>query len=410
MSSRISLRAFLFLLALAAAACARPPDQAPILILVSFDGWRWDYTDRATVPNLRALAARGVRAEGLIPSFPSNTFPNHYTIVTGLLPDHHGIVDNTFRDPVFPERFSMSADTAKDPKWWGGKPLWTTATEHGRRSAAMFWPGSEVAIGGARPDYWKPYDGKVPNAARVKQVLDWLALPSQERPSFITLYFSEVDTAGHDYGPESQQVLDAAAHLDAVLGDLLSGIESLGLLARTSVVVVSDHGMSQQSSDRTIFLDDYLNPDSVDVFEWSGALKIAPKTGSVDQAYLALKGKHPALAIYRREELPADLQYGKNPRVSPIVGLVDDGWMVTTRARQERDRAEGRKSAGGHGYDPKYRSMQGLFVAAGPRVKQSLVAAPFHNIDVYDFLCTVLELSPDRNDGDPATTRAFLEN
>ncbi len=399
---------WLVVLIAAASACARTA-QDPILILISFDGWRWDYIDRANVPNLRALAARGVRSEGLIPSFPSNTFPNHYTIVTGLLPDHHGIVDNTFADPALPARFSMSSETSRDPKWWGGKPLWALVKEKGRRSASMFWPGSEVAIGGVRPDYWRPYDGKVTNASRVQQVLDWLALPAGDRPSFITLYFSEVDTAGHDYGPESQEVLLAAAHLDDALGALMSGIESLGLLSRTSVVVVSDHGMSQLSPDRTIVLDDYLDPATVDVSEWSGAVKMAP-TGSAEQVYQALKDKHPALAIYRREELPVDLEYGSNPRVSPIVGLADDGWTVTTRARQARDREQGRRSAGAHGYNPAFPSMHGLFVAAGPRVKQSLVVPRFPNVDVYDFLCTLLGLPPDRNDGNAGTAQAFLKN
>jgi len=408
-SSR-ALRFVCLLLVLVVAACARPGDQAPILILISFDGWRWDYIDRANVPNLRALATRGVRSEGLIPSFPSNTFPNHYTIVTGLFPDHHSIVDNSFSDPGFPDRFSLSSETARDPKWWGGKPLWVTVKEHGQRSASMFWPGSDVAIGGVRPDYWKPYDGKVTNAARVAQVIDWLALPPRERPTFITLYFSEVDTAGHDYGPESQEVLDAATHLDSALGDLISGVESLGLLARTSLVVVSDHGMSQLSPERRILLDDYLNPSDVDIPEWSGAVKVAPGAQSVDQIYRALKGKHPALGIYRREELPPDLQYGKNPRVSPIIGLVEDGWTVTTRERLERDRQENRKSAGAHGFDPKYQSMHGLFVAAGPRIKPGLVVARFHNIDIYDLLCMLLELLPNPNDGDPRTTRTFLRN
>src|SRR6185503_3485132 len=156
------------------------------------------------------------------------------------------------------------------------------------------------------------------------------------------------DTAGHDYGPESQEVLDAATHLDSALGDLISGVESLGLLARTSLVVVSDHGMSQLSPERRILLDDYLNPSDVDIPEWSGAVKVAPGAQSVDQIYRALKGKHPALGMYSREELPPDLQYGKNPRVSPIIGLVEDGWTVTTRERLERDRQENRKSAGAH--------------------------------------------------------------
>ena len=130
---------------------------APIVILISFDGWRWDYIDRAEVPHLRALASRGVRAEGLIPSFPSKTFPNHYTLVTGLYPERHGIVSNVIVEPGFPERFTMASKTAKTARWWGGEPLWNTATLQGRRSASMFWPGSEAPINGRRPTYWRPY-------------------------------------------------------------------------------------------------------------------------------------------------------------------------------------------------------------------------------------------------------------
>ena len=152
----------------------------PILVLVSFDGWRWDYIDRYATPNLRALATRGARAERLIPSFPPLTFPNHYTIVTGLYPEHHGIVANTMRDPAIAERFTLSSETAKDPAWWGGEPLWVTAIRQGRRAATMFWPGSEAAIGGVRPTYWKPYDKSLSAADRVVQVLKWLALADPE--------------------------------------------------------------------------------------------------------------------------------------------------------------------------------------------------------------------------------------
>src|SRR5713101_5394570 len=207
-------------------------DPDPILILVSFDGWRWDYIDRQPAPNLRALAARGVRATALIPSFPVLTFPNHYTLVTGLYPEHHGIVGNVMRDPLMPDKFTMRAETAKDARWWGGEPLWVTAIRQGRRADAMFWPGSEAAIGGVRPTEWRSFDDKVLNADRVKQVLDWLALPPDQQPSFVTLYFSEVDHAGHDYGPDSPQVLEAAHHLDEALGQLVSGVRTLGILDR----------------------------------------------------------------------------------------------------------------------------------------------------------------------------------
>ena len=197
----------------------------PILILISFDGWRWDYIDRANVPNMKALARRGIRSEGLVPSFPSKTFPNHYTLVTGLYPDHHGIIANTMWDDAIGQRFTMSAATAKDSRWWAGEPLWVTAIRQGRRASSMFWPGSEVAIGGLRPTDWKPFDDNYPNKDRVAQVLTWLSLPEAERPSFITLYFSDVDTAGHTYGPEAPETIAAAEDLDAQLGVLVAGIE-----------------------------------------------------------------------------------------------------------------------------------------------------------------------------------------
>src|SRR3954447_25859164 len=180
MSLRWGFRRLALVLALAlgcgAAASSRQGGNSPILILISFDAWRWDYIDREPAPNLKALAARGVRATKLIPSFPVLTFPNHYTIVTGLYPEHHGIVGNSMRDPSTPDRFTMSSETAKDARWWGGESIWVTAIRQGRRAATMFWPGTEAAIAGVRPTYWKPYDKSFATLDRVKQVLAWLAL------------------------------------------------------------------------------------------------------------------------------------------------------------------------------------------------------------------------------------------
>src|SRR3954468_9680589 len=201
------LSVFLLALTLIGVAPARQHAAAgpPILILISFDGWRWDYIERQPAPNLKALAARGVRATKLIPSFPVLTFPNHYTIATGLYPEHHGIVGNSMHDPSVPDRFTMSSETAKDARWWGGEPIWVTAVGQGRKAATMFWPGTEAAIDGFRPTYWKPYDKSFATLDRVKQVLEWLALPAPEQPALISLYFEEVDTAGHDFGPDSPE-------------------------------------------------------------------------------------------------------------------------------------------------------------------------------------------------------------
>ncbi len=376
---------------------------SPILVLISFDGWRWDYFDRAPTPNLHALAARGVRSEGLIPSFPSKTFPNHYTIVTGLYPAHHGIISNNMWDDAIGEKFGMSAPTAKDPRWWGGEPLWVTAIKQGRKASSMFWPGSEVAIGGVRPTEYAPYDDGFPNAERVKKVLSWLALPEAQRPSFITLYFSDADNAEHETGPGSPESLAAVASLDATLGDLVAGIEQLGLTARTDVMVVSDHGMSQLSPDRRIYLDDYVDMATVNVVDWSPVLHIAPKTGTVDALYAKLRDKHPALTVYKREDLPAYLHYSGNPRIQPIIALASDGWIITSHTR-----TESHVNGGEHGYDPRYLSMHALFVAAGPGLRQGMVVPEFENVHLYDLMCALLGLTPAKNDGDREMTRQML--
>lgn len=378
----------------------------PILILVSLDGFRWDYLDSADVPHLKALAARGVRSEGLIPSFPTLTFPNHYTIVTGLLPDHHGIVSNTMVDrSIGPDRFTLSSEGVKDPRWWGGEPLWKTVIRQGRKSASMFWPGSEAI----HPTYWRAYDTRVPNGDRVQQVLDWLALPEQDRPSFITLYFSEVDTVSHATGPGSVETLAAAKRLDDLIGRLMAGLARAGVDDRTTVVVVSDHGLARTSRERVVVLDDFVKPGEAEVLD-SGALLALNPVGAMtaDELYGRLAGRHPALSVYRKEALPSWLQYGSHRRVPAIIGVVENGWTVISRERLARNDQEGWKSGGAHGYDPRFRDMHGVFVAAGPRLRRGYVAPSIQNIHLYHMMCAVLGLQPAPNDGDPAQTATFL--
>ena len=380
---------------------------APILILISFDGWRWDYLDFDAVdaPHLRALAARGVRSEGLIPSFPTSTFPNHFTLVTGLYPDRHGIVSNSIVDrTIGPERFTMSSQTATDPRWWNGEPIWTTAIRQGRRSATMFWPGSEAI----HPTYWKPFQNALPNADRVAQALTWLALPEAERPSVVTIYFSDTDTAAHQSGPRSPAVIAAARRLDESLGQLQSGLARLGLADRTTIVVVSDHGMSETSSDRRIFLSDYIADEAVDVVDSGALLAINPRAGrTVDEVFRALSGRHPSLSISTRETVPAELHYGRHPRVPAIIGLAAPGWLVQVR-RPAGPPLSPPRIGGAHGYDSRHRDMHGLFVAAGPRIRRGLIAPRFENVHVYAFLCAVLGLTPAANDGEAAVTAAWF--
>ena len=386
------------------AACGRDsgtPAVRPILILVSLDGWRADYTDRADAPNVRALAARGVRSDALIVAFPSKTFPNHYTTVTGLYPEHHGIVGNTMVDPAIPGRFTISSPVATDPRWWQGEPLWATVQRQGRRAASMFWPGSEVP-GPGQPRDWIPYDGDLPNHARVQQVIEWLARPDAERPSFITLYFSDVDSAGHDHGPDSAEVLAAAAALDRHVGDLVAGVAALGLEARTTILLTSDHGMSPGRADRAIYLDDYLELAAIDVIEWGPYASIAPNPG-IDEAcvHRAVIGRQPAMQVHRKAETPGHLHHRAHPRIPPILALADDGWIITTHGRVP--------SAGNHGYDPRVPSMRALLVVAGPDIRRGVVVAPIESVHLYEFMCRVLGVTPASNDGTRAATSDWFE-
>jgi predicted AlkP superfamily pyrophosphatase or phosphodiesterase len=395
---------------LTAAACQRPPAPASpsTVILVGLDGWRWDYLDRADAPTLRAIAARGVRAEGLVVTFPSKTFPSHYTIVTGLHPDEHGIISNSIEDPDIEGRFTLrSGPIRDDPQWWGGEPIWNTAERQGVRAGTVFWPGSDVAIGGKRPSHWLPYDDDFPNEARVDRVLEWLRLPPAERPAFLTVYFSLVDSAGHNHGPDSTEVMEAAAEADRLLGLLVDGIEADGRLDEVHLVVVSDHGMAPLGPDRIIVLDEYIDVSTIDIIDITPVLGVTPRDGDVERVYAALRDRHPALRVYRREEVPAEYHYSRSPRIPPIVGLADDGWSIATRATAERWKASG-MPGGNHGYDPRLRSMHGLFVAAGPRLKSGKMVPPVESIHLYELMCELLGIEPAPNSGSLDAVRHVL--
>ncbi|HEX8029133.1 MAG TPA: ectonucleotide pyrophosphatase/phosphodiesterase [Vicinamibacterales bacterium] len=409
----LARRSFIGVVLTALLACNAPavlPPEKAILILISIDGFRSDYFDRFHPPALTTLAARGVRAEGLIPQFPSKTFPNHYTIVTGLTLPHHGIVSNNMRAPDIPGDFAMSnREVLADPRWWGGEPIWNTAEKQGRRAAAMFWPGSETVIGGRQATYWTPFDDRMPHGERVNGVLGWLRLPENERPSFLTLYFSDVDSAGHSRGPDSDDVRDAVMKVDRSIGQLVEGVKQIGLADRVHYVVVSDHGMAAVSPDRMILIDDYIDVTTADVIDWAPVLALSPKDGDVDKLYNALKGKHPALDVYRNSEIPAEYGLAGNPRVPAVFAIAREGWLPTSKRELQRWGEPDRHAPGGqHGYDPRAKSMQGLFIASGPRIRTAVIVKAFQNIHIYDFMCAVLGLQPAKNDGDPAVTRDML--
>jgi predicted AlkP superfamily pyrophosphatase or phosphodiesterase len=292
----------------------------------------------------------------------------------------------------------MSSDTARDPRWWGGEPVWNTARRQGLRTASMFWPGSDVAIGGQQPHDWRPYDRSVPNADRVRQVLEWLGRPPPDRPSFVTLYFSDVDAAGHDAGPDSRDVLDAAARLDRLIGTLVDGIARLGLTGQATIVVTSDHGMSAISRDRRIYLDDYVDRRRFTLQDSGPVVSIFPRSSTAQEIHRALDGRHPRMTVYLRESMPERLHYREHPRIAPVIAIADDGWTIVTRSVVSALRNE----AGAHGYDPAHRSMHGMFIAAGPALREGVAVPAFEAVHVYELLCRLLGIAPAPNDGDPA--------
>lgn len=408
--------ACLLVLALLLGACSGAPSapgeraQAPShpLILLSLDGFHPDYLDRGLSPRLQALADDGVRARWLNPSFPSKTFPNHYTMVTGLRPDRHGIVDNTMLDPLL-GRFALhDRDAVGDGRWWGGEPLWVSARRAGLRSATLFWPGSEAAIGGYRPDRWLPYDAALSMSDRVDRVLAWLALPPARRPHLVTLYLEAVDTTGHLYGPDSAEVDGALAAVDAALGRLLDGLAEIGLAGAVNLVIVSDHGMAQVDPARTLVLEDLVDPSLVEIVGLSEILSFNPRPGRTAEAESALLAEREGLTCHRRTETPPQWRFGSHPRVPAIVCLLEEGWRVRRRERFNpwQDRSGGNRGA--HGYDPLSPSMRALFVAHGPGLASGLLVDPFDNVHVYPLLAALLGIAPAPGDGDPAVTAAML--
>ncbi|MGA1359643.1 MAG: ectonucleotide pyrophosphatase/phosphodiesterase [Gemmatimonadaceae bacterium] len=391
--------------------CVSPAEaqrSAPRVLLIGLDGFRADYLERPAAVHLRTLAARGVRAERMIPAFPSKTFPNHYSIVTGLTPEHHGIVANAMRDSVL-GLFRLSDRSAvQTSAWWGGEPIWVTAERQGRRAATYFWPGSEAAIGGVRPSWWDPYDGNRPNAERERQVLEWLALPADSAPAFIALYFSDTDDAGHRHGPDAPQVDSAIARVDSAVGRLVAGIARLGLTDQVNIIVVADHGMAAVAPERTIVLDDYLDLTTVEIVDLNPVAMISPRDGDVDRVMRALQGRHPHLHVYRRGETPLAFRFRAHPRITPIVAIADDGWSIVARGPRTREGAVGAVRGGAHGYDPQLPSMAALFIAAGPGIAQGRTVPAFQNIHVYPLMAELLRLRPAPTDGALDSVRTIL--
>lgn len=412
---RVFLALIALLLAVQVAAQTEPKiikDLKPTVILISLDGFRPDYLDKHPAPTLGLLAKQGVRAKWMTPSFPSLTFPNHYAIATGLYPDHNGIVANNIYSAEFNETFSMSKrEEVENGRWWLGEPIWVTAEKQGQRAGAFFFPGTEAEIAGKRPSIWKSFDDNFPNLERVDTVLSWLDKPRAERPTMITLYYSDVDHGGHDAGPDSEDVREAIARVDQAISRLVDGLKARGIFDRVNLVIVSDHGMAGVDPRNVILLDDYLDLKQAHQIAWNSSMvHVFSKPGTDETIYAALK-KVPHAAVYRKQEIPARFHYGTSNRIGDIVLMADEGWSLTSRERFRPPQlsADGSvKYRGAHGFDNQLESMRALFIGHGPAFKRSQVVEPFANVDLYNVMAKILKLKPARNDGNKATVKTLL--
>ena len=394
-----TMRLLLAVLAIAVSAVAVPAQTAvnapehrakPYVVMISFDGMKPEYLQRIDLPNFQRVMRAGVRSVGMIPTFPSKTFPNHYSIVTGMRAESHGLVGNRFWDPARNEAYNMS-DTLDvwDGSWYRGEPIWVTAEKQGLKSASFFWVASEAPIQGVRPSYWKKYDGRTANFDRVDTVLSWLALPGPQRPHIVTMYFSETDGAGHNFGPLSLQVDTAAKSLDSALGRLLDGVSKLPLRDSMYFVLVSDHGMSETHPRWYVGLDTLIDMTGVRLGE-AGPLANLYVEGGRQRAALLRDSINRRMSHGRafvRGEIPEYLHYNKDPRAGDVVVVMDDHFQI---GRVDRPPSAG----GNHGWDPTFPNMHAIFVASGPRIPAGKVIPSFENIEIYPWLTEILGLWP----------------
>ena len=361
-------------------------------VLVSLDGFRWDYAQAYDAPFLDRLGQEGVKAV-MRPSFPSVTFPNHYTLATGLVPDHHGIIANRFRDEASGLTFSLGDKTTKqDPRFWGGEPVWLTLQRQGVKTGVVYWPGSDVAIQGKYPTYYKDYERKplLTYSERIAEVLRLLRLPEADRSQLVMAYFEEPDHTGHVTGPFSHETKRMVERMDALMEELVGGLRALPEADSINVIITADHGMTALSPERLVRPSDYLKAEWYDRIDYGLPTLIFPRKGCAEKILKALDGV-PHIRAYRKDQVPEYLHYGSNVNIGDVVVIPDLGWTIGEQAPTLK---------GTHGFDPTSGDMHVLFRAAGPDFKTGYVKTEtFPNVDVYPLLCHLMGVTPAANDG-----------
>ena len=395
-AARVGLLALAILLPSLGSADTTRQAQTPIVVMLSLDGFRYDYLDQHPLqsPNLRQMAASGLQSTGLLPGFPSSTFSNHYSIVTGLYPGNHGIIGNGFYDRSRGERYRLGDRQAvEDGTWYGGEPLWVAAEKAGLRAASFFWVGSEADVQGIRPSYYKTYDGSIANSARVDQVLEWLSLPVGQRPNLVTLYFSTVDTIGHRFGPNSPQLRQAIASVDKDVGRLMAGLNKIN--QPIYLLISSDHGMQQVDHSQIVYLAQYIELE-----QWRGANQIITGSAyaffySADKVLLEQTASGlsevPGMLVLDPKDFPATLNFPqRGPRIPDLIAVVDAPKYISFRVGMGRSPPQG-----AHGYLPQSKaSMKGIFYATGPDITPGSVAPDIENVHLYPLVMQILGLTP----------------
>ena len=378
--------------------------EKPLVLLISIDGFKPSYLSKSSAPNLFDLASRGMMAEGLISSFPSVTFPNHVTLVTGQTPDHHGIVNNTMTDPGTTQRFTLgSREAVENPFWWQeSRPIWIALRKQGKVASTLFWPGSETSIDGLRPNDWLRYDHDMPHETRVKTLVGWLSRTSAERPDFATLYFADVDSAGHSAGPDSQAVRDSVKKVDESIGELSKELKRLGLLEQTTWIIVSDHGMASSPVDKVVSAQGLLANFPAARWEWLGALAGVRLNGASAEGVMQALSTLPHVACWPKADLPKRYRFGAHRRIPEIVCMAEVGYSLT-------DNPTRKGPLGQHGYDPEDPSMHGLLIVAGHRVQSGRLGL-VNNLEIYGLMCRLLGITPERNDGEDTLHQQVIKN
>jgi len=363
------------------------------VVMLSLDGFRWDYQDLYNTPTLDSISKAGVRAESMNPIFPSKTFPNHYTLATGLYADGHGIVLNRFYAPDLKKDYNKKdKSSVGNGAFYGGEPMWVTAVKQGEKSATLFWVGSEADVEGVRPTYWKKYDQKMTFNARIDTVINWLNLPYSKRPHLVMWYYHEPDYTSHGYGPESAETKKVVEQIDSWLGDFFKEARKLPIYDSIDFIIVSDHGMTTLSPDRQLILDSIIDTASLVRFDGGNPVyNLQVKEGMLNTVFHKLE-KTEHLTVWKHGNLPERFHYGKNPRTYDLTVVADPGWSLYLSWHHK-------KGKGTHGYDNNFKDMQAIFYAMGPDFRKGYSQPAFPNVDVYPLVIKLLELQPAKNSG-----------